>query len=45
MTSWGFSYEDLLGVPGIDVRGADEVIESLELLGITLPQQRTSERF
>lgn len=41
----GFSYEDLLGVPGIGVRGADEVIESLELLGITMPQQRTSERF
>ena len=41
----GFSYEDLLGVPGIDVRDADEVIESLKLLGITLPQQRTSERF
>ncbi|MFN4866630.1 MAG: SUMF1/EgtB/PvdO family nonheme iron enzyme [Cyanobium sp.] len=41
----GFSYEDLLGVPGIGVRGADEVIEALEALGITLPQQRTSERF
>ena len=41
----GFSYEDLLEIAGIGVRGADEVIESLELLGITLPQQRTSERF
>ena len=41
----GFSYEDLLQIAGIGVRGADEVIESLELLGITLPQERTSERF
>jgi len=40
-----FSYEDLLGVPGIGVRGADEVTEALESLEITLPQQRTSERF
>ena len=39
-----FSYEDLLGVPGIGVRRADEIIESLEFLGIALPHQRTSER-
>jgi hypothetical protein len=36
----GFSYEDLIGIPGIGSRQADAILEALENAGITLPQSR-----
>jgi hypothetical protein len=36
----GFSYEDLIGTPGIGTRQADAIIEALEKMGITNPQSR-----
>jgi formylglycine-generating enzyme required for sulfatase activity len=36
----GFSYEDLIGIPGIGSRQADDIIEALEKIGITNPQSR-----
>jgi formylglycine-generating enzyme required for sulfatase activity len=36
----GFSYEDLIGIPGIGSRQADAIIEALEKMGITNPQSR-----
>ena len=36
----GFSYEDLIGIPGISFRQADDIIEALEKFGITMPQTR-----
>lgn len=38
----GFSYEDLLEIKNFGSKSADEVIEALERIGITLPQSRTS---
>jgi formylglycine-generating enzyme required for sulfatase activity len=36
----GFSYEDLIGIPGIGSRRADDIIEALENAGFSLPQAR-----
>ncbi len=38
----GFSYEDLLEIKNFGSKSADEVIEALERIGITIPQSRTS---
>ena len=38
----GFSYEDLLEIKNFGSKSADEVIEALERIGISLPQSRTS---
>jgi DNA-directed RNA polymerase subunit alpha len=38
----GFSYEDLLEIKNFGSTSADEVIEALERIGISLPQSRTS---
>ena len=38
----GFSYEDLLEIKNLGSKSADEVIEALERIGISLPQSRTS---
>jgi len=37
----GFSYEDLLEIKNFGSKSADEVIEALERIGISLPQSRT----
>ncbi len=37
-----FSYEDLLEIKNFGSKSADEVIEALERIGITIPQSRTS---
>ncbi len=38
----GFSYEDLLEIKNFGSKSADEVIEALERIGISIPQSRTS---
>lgn len=38
----GFSYEDLLEIKNFGSKSADEVIDALERIGISLPQSRTS---
>ncbi|MGB5241189.1 MAG: DNA-directed RNA polymerase subunit alpha [Prochlorococcaceae cyanobacterium] len=38
----GFSYEDLLEIKNFGSKSADEVIEALERIGISLPQSRTT---
>ncbi len=38
----GFSYEDLLEIKNFGAKSADEVIEALERIGISLPQSRTT---
>ena len=38
----GFSYEDLLEIKNFSSKSADEVIEALERIGISIPQSRTS---
>jgi len=38
----GFSYEDLLEIKKFGSKSADEVIEALERIGISIPQSRTS---
>jgi len=38
----GYSYEDLLEIKNFGSKSADEVIEALERIGISLPQSRTS---
>ncbi len=38
----GFSYEDLLEIKNFGSQSADEVIEALERIGISIPQSRTS---
>ena len=42
LTSWVFSYEDLLEIKNFGSKSADEVIEALERIGISIPQSRTS---
>jgi DNA-directed RNA polymerase subunit alpha len=37
----GFNYEDLLEIKNFGSKSADEVIEALERIGISLPQSRT----
>ncbi|AII46920.1 MAG: DNA-directed RNA polymerase subunit alpha [Synechococcus sp. BS301-5m-G54] len=38
----GFSYEDLLEIKNFGSKSADEVIEALERIGISIPQSRTT---
>jgi len=38
----GFRYEDLLEIKNFGSKSADEVIEALERIGISIPQSRTS---
>ena len=38
----GFSYDDLLEIKNFGSKSADEVIEALERIGISIPQSRTS---
>ncbi|TGG86925.1 MAG: DNA-directed RNA polymerase subunit alpha [Aphanocapsa feldmannii 277cV] len=38
----GFSYEDLLEIKNFGSKSADEVMDALERIGISLPQSRTS---